>query len=96
MKVIFIKQLSRAAAVALTVLISGAFAAEPEQAPVYLNAQMPWHPVVLDAKGKVLAWYHPEKNLGYDQFLHLDWDFLEHKVPTDARTEVKVYLTARF
>jgi hypothetical protein len=28
---------------------------------VYLNAEMPWHPAVLDAQGKVLAWYHPEK-----------------------------------
>src|SRR5579872_1235462 len=61
---------------------------------IYLNAQMPWHPVVLDAQGKVLAWYHPEKNLGYDQFLRLDWDFLEHKVPIDTTTGVKVYLTA--
>lgn len=60
---------------------------------VYLNAQMPWHPAVLDAQGKVLAWYHPEKNLGYDQFLRLDWDFMEHKVPLDRHTGVKVYLT---
>jgi hypothetical protein len=83
-----------AAVIAFTVLISGAFAVEPAQTPVYLNAQMPWHPVVLDAQGKVLAWYHPEKNLGYDQFLRLDWDFMEHKVPIDTRTGVKVYLTA--
>ena len=47
----------------------------------YLNAQLPWHKAVLDSQGRVLAWYHPEKNLGYDKFLRLDWDFLEHKVP---------------
>jgi len=64
--------------------------AEP---PVYLNAQLPWHPVVLDPQGKVLAWYAPERNLGYDHFLRLAWDFLEHKVPVDKRTGTKVYLT---
>jgi hypothetical protein len=63
-------------------------------AQTYLNAQLPWHPVELDAQGKVLAWYHPEKNLGYDQFLRLDWDMLEHKIPIDNVTKVKVYLTA--
>jgi len=59
----------------------------------YVNADMPWHEAVLDSTGRLLAWYHPEKNLGYDQFLRLDWDFLEHKVPIDTRTGVKVYLT---
>ena len=59
----------------------------------YVNADLPWHHAVLDSKGGLLAWYHPEKNLGYDQVLRLDWDFLEHKVPLDARTGVKYYLT---
>ena len=40
----------------------------------------------------MLAWYHPEKNLGYDEFLRLDWDFLEHKVPNEGNTGLKVYL----
>lgn len=62
--------------------------------PVYVNAQLPWHPVNLDAQGKLLAWYHPEKSLGYDRFERLAWDFLEHKVPIDKTTGVKVYLTA--
>ncbi|MEW5980024.1 MAG: hypothetical protein AB1898_29870 [Acidobacteriota bacterium] len=61
---------------------------------VYTNSQLPWHPAVLDAQGKLLAWHHPEKNLGYDQFVRLAWDFLEHKVPIDAKTGVKVYLTS--
>jgi hypothetical protein len=64
------------------------------QDEVYLNAQMPWHPAKLDSQGKVLAWYQPDQNLGYDQFLRLDWGFLEHKVPIDTVTDVKVYLTA--
>jgi hypothetical protein len=67
---------------------------ESVMAQTYLNAQLPWHPAELDSQGKVLAWYHPEKNLGYDQFLRLDWDFLEHKIPIDSVTHVKVYLTA--
>src|ERR1700691_1432688 len=66
----------------------------PAGAQTYLNAQMPWHEVVLDSQGRVVSWYHPEKNLGYDQFLRLDWDFLEHKIPIDTATGVKVYLTA--
>jgi hypothetical protein len=61
---------------------------------VYVNAQVPWHPVVLDAQGKLLAWYQPEKNLGYDHVIRLGWDFIEHKVPLDTRhgTGLKIYL----
>jgi hypothetical protein len=58
----------------------------------YVNAQLPWHKAVLDSQGRILAWYHPEKNLGYDQFLRLDWDFIEHKVPNEGNTGLKVYL----
>jgi hypothetical protein len=60
----------------------------------YVNAQLPWHDRVLDSAGKLLAWYHPEKNLGYDKVLHLGWDFIEHKVPADRRTGtgLKIYL----
>lgn len=32
----------------------------------YVNSQLPWHEVVLDAQGKLLAWHHPGKNQGYD------------------------------
>jgi hypothetical protein len=60
----------------------------------FVNAQLPWHKAVLDSQGRLLAWYQPEKNLGYDEYLRLDWDFLEHKVPIDEVTGVKVYLTA--
>jgi len=35
--------------------------------------QVPWHPVALDAQGKLLAWYQPEKNLGYDHVIRLGW-----------------------
>jgi len=61
---------------------------------VYVNAQVPWHPAVLDAQGKLLAWYQPDKNLGYDHVLRLGWDFIEHRVPVDTRhhTGLKIYL----
>jgi hypothetical protein len=61
---------------------------------VYVNAQVPWHPVVLDAQGKLLAWYQPQKNRGYDHVIRLGWDFIEHKVPLDTRhgTDLKIYL----
>ena len=58
----------------------------------YVNAGLPWHEAVLDSQGRLLAWYQPEKNLGYDKFLRLDWDFLEHKVPIEGNTGLKVYL----
>ncbi len=61
---------------------------------VYVNAQVPWHPVVLDTQGKLMAWYQPDKNLGYDHVLRLGWDFIEHRVPVDTRhhTGLKIYL----
>jgi hypothetical protein len=54
----------------------------------------PWHNAVLDSQDKLLAWYHPDKNLGYDDVLCLAWDFLEHKVPIDTvkGTGQKIYL----
>lgn len=60
----------------------------------FVNAQVPWHTVVLDSQGKLLAWYQPDQNLGYDHVLRLGWDFIEHKVPTDTRTGtgLKIYL----
>lgn len=60
----------------------------------YVNAQLPYHRPILDQHGKLLAWYEPEKNLGYDHVLRLGWDFIEHKVPADTRTKtgLKIYL----
>jgi len=74
----------------LCLALSAAVAAEN----LYVNAQLPWHDRVLDSAGKLLAWYQPDKNLGYDKVLHLGWDFIEHKVPNDQRTGtgLKIYL----
>src|SRR5690242_1880330 len=60
----------------------------------YVNAQLPWHDAVVDAQGKLLAWYHPEKNQGWDHVMKLAWDFMEHKVPKDTRhgSGLKIYL----
>src|SRR5579862_6745729 len=58
----------------------------------FVNGQLPYHKAVLDSLGKLVAWYHPDENLGYDNFIRLDWDFLEHKVPLEVESKVKVYL----
>lgn len=64
------------------------------QTPDYVNAQVTTHKPVLDSQERLLAWYQPENNLGYDHVLHLGWDFIEHKVPVDTRTHtgLKIYL----
>ena len=65
-----------------------------QQLPGPVNAQLPWQKAVVDTDRRLLAWYHPERNLGYDKVLHLGWDFIEHKVPNDTRsgTGLKIYL----
>jgi hypothetical protein len=75
---------------ALLLLCPAAWAQEHK----YVNAQLGWHSPVVDKQGKLLAWYEPERNLGYDKVLHLGWDFIEHKVPKDTRgkTGQKIYL----
>jgi hypothetical protein len=72
-----------------------ALAGEPAPAKgPFVNAQLPWHPAVLDSRAKLLAWYEPDRNLGWDKVLRLGWDFLEHKLPADTRhgTGLKAYL----
>jgi len=79
----------------LRLLITGALvglATGTLRAQGFVNAQLPWHRAVVDSQGQLLAWYHAEENLGYDKVLHLGWDFLEHKVPDDPRTGLKIYL----
>src|ERR1035437_407963 len=58
----------------------------------YVNSELPWHPVATDSQGKLLAWYEPAKNLGYDKVLRLAWDYMEHKAAVDPKTGLKVYL----
>jgi hypothetical protein len=57
----------------------------------YVNAQLPWDTPVVDGQGKLLAWFHPEENLGYDHVLRLAWNLLEH-LPNDRRTGMPAYL----
>ncbi|MGZ6979206.1 MAG: hypothetical protein ACXVJW_13935, partial [Acidimicrobiia bacterium] len=57
-----------------------------------ISPDLPWHPAVEDANGKLLAWYQPRRNLGYDQVLRLGWSFIEHKVPDQQGTTLKPYL----
>jgi hypothetical protein len=74
------------------ILLTCVAASGQEQLPGWVNAQLPWQKAVVDAEGRLLAWYHPEKSQGYDQVLRLAWDFIEHKVPNDPATGLKVYL----
>jgi len=67
-------------------------AAGQQQLSGWVNAQLPWQKAVVDNDGRLLAWYHPEKNQGYDKVLRLAWDFIEHKVPNDPATGLKIYL----
>ena len=75
-------------------MFSLVFGAEAADAPWFVNAQLPFHAPVLDSQGKLLAWFEPEQNRGYDEVLRLGWDFIEHKVPVDTRhkTGLKIYL----
>lgn len=79
-------------AVAVIVALLSTLGNAPAAERSYVNSELPWHDAVLDPEGKLLAWYHPEQNLGYDHVLHLAWDYMEHKVPTDAKSGLKVYL----
>jgi len=58
----------------------------------YVNSELPWHDAVRDSQNRLLAWFHPEKNQGYDKVLRLGWNYLEHKIPNDASSGLKVYL----
>ncbi len=76
----------------LIVVSFAALASQALPAQGFVNAQLPWHQAVLDSQGKLLAWYKPKENLGYDKVLHLGWNFLEHDVPNDPKTGLKIYL----
>lgn len=60
--------------------------------PGYVNAELPWHAAVVDPEGRLLAWYMPERGLGYDQVLRLGWRFIEHDVADQGSTRLKTYL----
>ena len=81
----FLKALKRLTLLLLPCLLAG-------HDVKFVNAQLPYHQAVLDQQGKLLAWYEPEKNRGYDKVLHLGWDFIEHRVPRDHNTGQKIYL----
>jgi pimeloyl-ACP methyl ester carboxylesterase len=45
-----------------------------------LHRLLPWHAALRDPDGRLLAWYRPNANLGYDHVLRLGWNFLEQRV----------------
>lgn len=81
------------APVGLAVLSLALVAVGGQARPGPVNADLPWHGARLDPKGRLLPWYRPDRNLGYDRILRLGWDFVERRVPRDARTGLKVYLS---
>jgi hypothetical protein len=58
----------------------------------YVNSELPWHAAILDSQGKLMPWYEPSKNLGFDKVMHLAWDYMEHQIKTDPTTGQKIYL----
>lgn len=57
-----------------------------------VNSELPWHPAVVDPQRGLLAWYRPQQNLGFDEVLHLGWNFIEHKIPDERGTKLKTYI----
>ena len=53
----------------IVAVLLGLFACAPAAGQVLVNAQLPWHAAELDSQGKLLAWYMPDKNRGYDHVL---------------------------
>jgi hypothetical protein len=79
----------------VAVLAAGAIAASvAAHVSEYVNSELPWHGAVRDSRDKLLAWFHPENNQGYDKVVRLAWDFMEHKVQNDAVSGLKVYLVS--
>ncbi len=71
--------------------VAGAATPDASTTPL-VNAELPWHPAVLDPQGQLLAWYQPGQNLGYDHVLHLGWNFIEHRVAYEKGTKLRTYL----
>jgi acetyl esterase/lipase len=44
-----------------------------------LHRLLPWHRAVRDSDGRLLAWYRPAANLGYDRVLRVGWRFVERR-----------------
>jgi hypothetical protein len=81
-----------AVALALAAAAASVWASDDQQQKNYVNSELPWHQAVLDEQGQLLAWHQPQRGGGFDKVLHLAWDFLEHQVPDDPRSGLKVYL----
>lgn len=73
-------------------LLLGAVVITPSRAQTYVNAELPWHPLVLDKDHNLAPWFGTEHGESYDRVLRLGWRFLEDEVSTDPRTGTKVYL----
>jgi hypothetical protein len=70
-----------------------AFGGGDSRSAPLVNAHLPWHSARFDSQGRLVPWYRPDRNLGYDRVLRLGWRFIERRVGLDRRSGVKVYLT---
>src|SRR5919109_5288811 len=84
------RTMRRAALAPILIALLGTSAVASSTRPVH--PLLPWHRAVVDGRGRLLAWYRPGANLGYDRVLRLGWNFIEHGVPLDRRSGTRVYL----
>ena len=85
----------RGSTLGIVVVIAAVAALAPARAAAEpVNALLPWHDAVLDARGGLLAWHEPRAGRGYDRVLRDGWTFLERGVPADTQggTGLPVYL----
>src|SRR3954447_3953470 len=66
-EILVLMKLVRCATLPAVLLLASIVRPGAAETRIQVNAQLPWHPAVTDAQGKLLAWYQPEKNLGYDK-----------------------------
>jgi hypothetical protein len=70
--------------------------AEPASPARAAAPKLLYHAVKRDSQGRLLAWYQPGRNAGYDHVIRLAWRYLERSVPHDRRwgTKLPVYLVS--
>src|SRR3979409_456379 len=80
------------AAMAVAIALCVPNSADPE----FLNPKLRDRPAARDADGRILAWYRPEEQRGYDHVVPPAWDCVERKAPRDRRwgTGLPVYLVS--
>jgi hypothetical protein len=81
---------------AVTLLATVVALAEPVSPSRGATPRLLYHAVKRDSQGRLLAWYQPGQNAGYDHVIRLAWRYLERSVAHDRRwhTKLPVYLVS--